>query len=346
MRGCSVHYHETVDLTDSVDSKLIDPPKISLRNFEEDIEELVSSVREKGLIQPILIRPVGDRFEVVAGARRLEACKRLRWGRIPCIIRELSDKRAYEISLTENIQRKTMNAVEEAKAFKLYVDQNGWGSESQLAHKIGKSQEYVSQRLSILSLPKNVQQRIIRHQINPSVAQEIARLPDPQVQKILSDQAVKHGMTVGMIRDTAKSVKQGVSIQNAIRQADLKRRMTNHGQLVPDEALVEGILSIGSNNRSSDDTSEPDFSKDHRVLGPSRSASLRAMEKAILVLKLALSRMGSLIDEMPEDSDVKDMLLEKRLVIHNMIDSLIKSKIKLGFMVEEDAETAITRSLR
>ncbi|HZW57875.1 MAG TPA: ParB/RepB/Spo0J family partition protein [Nitrososphaerales archaeon] len=341
MRGCSVHYHETVDLTDSVDSKLIDPPKISLRNYEEDIEELVSSVREKGLIQPILIRPTGDRFEVVAGARRLEACKRLRWGRIPCIIRELSDKRAYEISLTENIQRKTMNAVEEAKAFRLYIDQNGWGSESQLAHKIGKSQEYVSQRLSILSLSKNVQQKIIRHQINPSVAQEIARLPDPQVQKILSEEAVKHGMTVGMIRDTAKSVKQGVSIQSAIRQADLKRKLAHTGgQIISDESL-EDIMSI-----SNSDASEPDFVKDQKVFGPSRSASLRAIEKAILVLKLALSRMGSLIDEMPEDSEVKDMLLEKRLVIHNMIDSLIKSKIKLGYRVDDETEPAITHGMR
>src|SRR5579875_22349 len=341
MRGCSVHYHETVDLTDSVDSKLIDPPKISLRNYEEDIEELVSSVREKGLIQPILIRPTGDRFEVVAGARRLEACKRLRWGTIPCIIRELSDKRAYEISLTENIQRKTMNAVEEAKAFRLYIDQNGWGSESQLAHKIGKSQEYVSQRLSILSLSKNVQQKIIRHQINPSVAQEIARLPDPQVQKILSEEAVKHGMTVGMIRDTAKSVKQGVSIQSAIRQADLKRKLAHTGgQIISDESL-EDIMSI-----SNSDASEPDFVKDQKVFGPSRSASLRAIEKAILVLKLALSRMGSLIDEMPEDSEVKDMLLEKRLVIHNMIDSLIKSKIKLGYRVDDETEPAITHGMR
>ena len=225
MRGCSVHYHETVDLTDSVDSKLIDPPKVALRDYEDGINELAASIREKGLIQPILIRPIGDRFEVVAGARRLEACRRLRWGRVPCIIRQLTDRNAYEISLTENIQRKTMNAIEEARAFKMYIDQNGWGSESELAHKIGKSQEYVSQRLSLLSLPGAVQQKIIRHQISSSVAQEIARLDDREAQTILSEEAFRRKMTVGMVRETANSVNEGGDIRSAIRLVHARRRL-------------------------------------------------------------------------------------------------------------------------
>ncbi|MHB2037395.1 MAG: ParB/RepB/Spo0J family partition protein, partial [Nitrososphaerales archaeon] len=220
MRGCSVHYHETVDLTDSVDSKLIDPPKATLRDYQEGINELAASIREKGLIQPILIRPMGDRFEVVAGARRLEACRQLRWGRIPCIIRQLSDRNAYEISLTENIQRKTMNAIEEAKAFKVYIDENGWGSESQLARKIGKSQEYISQRLLLLSLPMSVQKKIIRHRINTSVGQEIAGVEDKKAQEILSEEAMRRHMTVGMVRETAKSLKQGDDIKSALRSVD------------------------------------------------------------------------------------------------------------------------------
>ena len=319
MHGCSVHYHETLDLTDSVDAKLIDPPGIVLRNYQDNIGELVASIREKGLIQPIIIRPSKDRFEVVAGARRLEACKRLRWARVPCIIRDLPDKDAYEMSLTENIQRKTMNALEEARAFRLYIKQNGWGGESQLAKKIGKSQEYISQRLSLLSLPRSVQQKIIRRQINPSVAQEIARASDSKTQEALSEEAVKHHLTVEIIRETAKSIRNGESINVALRRAELSKRRV--GEFYPDTLA-----------RNETEFSEPEFIQNLLRAGQETPAdsAVKDLDKAILILKLALSRLGTLIDEMPEDNPVKDLLLEKRLSIHNMIDSLIKSKIKIG----------------
>ncbi|MDG7000522.1 MAG: ParB/RepB/Spo0J family partition protein [Nitrososphaerota archaeon] len=316
MRGCSVHYHETLDLTDSVDAKLIDPPKNALRSYREGIDELVSSVREKGLIQPIIVRPTGSRFEVVAGARRLEACKRLRWSRVPCIIRELTDKDSFEISLSENIQRKTMNAIEEAEAFRRYIDQNGWGGESQLARKIGKSQEYVSQRLSLLTLPRGVQHEIIRHQINPSAAQEIARLSDPKIQTALSEHATKLHMTVGMIRESANSIRKGASVDVAVKRVQLRRQ------------VAQGRFSM----QEQQELSQPEFMRN--LLKSSEAlefgSDVRDLDKAILILKLALSRLGSLIDELPEESPVKDLLLEKRLSIHGMIDSLIKVKIKIG----------------
>jgi len=103
------------------------------------------------------------------------------------------------------------------------IDQHGWGSESQLAKKIGKSQEYISQRLSLLSLSKSIQNKIIRRLINGSVAQEIARLEDPKIQEHLSEEVVKHHLTVGMVRETARSIKRGESLKIAVRKADLKR---------------------------------------------------------------------------------------------------------------------------
>ncbi len=319
MRGCSVHYHETLDLTDSVDVKLIDPPRIAIRGYQEDIEDLVSSIREKGVIQPIVVRPTGARFEVVAGARRLEACRRLRWAKVPCIIRELSDQDAFEISLTENIQRKTMNPMEEALAFKRYIEQAGWGGESQLAKKIGKSQEFVSQRLALLNLPKSVQTKIIRRQINPSVAQEIARLEDPSAQEILSEHASLRKLTVGVVRESASSIRKGEDVERAIREAQERRRRV-------------GALSIGaSHSQVAEDLSEPEFirqsPRDH--LESQDISAVSELEKASLILRLALSRLGTLIDEISEESPVKELLLEKRLIIHDMIDSLIKSKIKI-----------------
>lgn len=299
MKGCSPHYHETLGLTDSVDTKLIVPPKIPLRAYTEDIDELVSSIREMGLIEPILVRPVGGMFEVVAGARRFEACKRLRWSRIPSIIRNLSERDAYEMSLTENIQRRTMNAVEEAVAFKHYVDQEGWGGESVLAKRLGKSQEYISQRLSLLSLPKRVKDRIIRRQINPSVALEIARVPDPQAQLILAQRAAKDRLTVAVVREAAQSIRDGLS-PKILSASDLER-----------------------NFRDTDFRGRP---------GQEDLADreIRQLENGVLILKLALARLSTLVDNMPRENQVRSMLAEKRFLIHEMIDSLIKVKVKMN----------------
>ncbi|MGI0081205.1 MAG: ParB/RepB/Spo0J family partition protein [Nitrososphaerales archaeon] len=306
-------------MTDSVDAKLIDHPKVPLRSYQEGIDEIVSSIREKGLIQPIIVRPSGSRFEVVAGARRLEACKRLRWARVPCIIREFTDQDAYEISLTENIQRKTMNSIEEAEAFGKYIEIHGWGSESQLSKRIGKSQEYVSQRLSLLSLPKSVQMKIIRRQINPSVAQEIARIDDPKIQEDLSDEVVRRRLTVGMVRETAKSIKRYETIQTAVKKGGSKHQAQVGSRV---ESGLERIM----------DESEPEFMRTLSSLDSDSEtvSAIRDLEKAALILRLSLSRLGTLIDELPEESPVKDLLLEKRLIIHNMIDSLIRTKIKIG----------------
>ena len=316
MRGCSAHYHETLDLTDSVDVKLIDPPRISLRSYKEGLVELVSSIREKGLIQPIIVRPVRDRFQVVAGARRLEACRTLKWSRVPCIIRELTDIDSYEIAQTENIQRKTMSAIEEAEAFRTYIEKNGWGGESQLARKIGKSQEYVSQRISLLSLPRSIQREIIGRQINPSAAQEITRLNDRRAQKALSDLAAKLHLSVGIIRESTKSINSGEAVDVALNKAQQRQQKAQQNfQDEDSERLIE-----------------PEFTKNliRRSTGTGVGASIRDLDKGMLILKLALSRLGSLIDEIPEDSEVKDLLLEKLFLIEGMIDSLIKAKIRIA----------------
>ena len=144
-------------VVEQIEMKMIRPSQFAIRDkFQRshlDCEALVNSIREHGLLQPILIRPLEHGFEIVAGHRRFQACRTLRWRFIPSKIRELSDKQAYEIQLTENIQRKSMDPIEEAEAFRRYVIDFGWGGVSELARKIGKSEEYVSHHMQLLKLP-------------------------------------------------------------------------------------------------------------------------------------------------------------------------------------------------
>jgi ParB family chromosome partitioning protein len=194
-----------------IEMKMIRPSQFTIRDkFQRnnsDFEMLVNSIREHSLLQPILIRPLSNGFEIVAGHRRFQACRTLRWRFIPAKIRELSDKQAYEIQLTENIQRKSMDPVEEAEAFRRYVVDFGWGGVSELARKIGKSEEYVSHHLQLLKLPSDIKVKIANNSLKVSQAIEIAEISPDKRSKIVS-QVVNENLTVRQIRELKTVLKE------------------------------------------------------------------------------------------------------------------------------------------
>lgn len=191
-------------IVEQIEIKMIRPSQFAIRDkfqkISPEVETLAASIREHGLLQPILIRPLDHGFEIVAGHRRFQACRSLRWRFISCKIRELSDKQAFEIQLTENIQRKSMDPIEEAEAFRRYVVEFGWGGVSELAKKVAKSEEYVSHRLQLLKLPEGVKQQIALNRINVSQAIELATVPSSRQPEVLR-QIVDDNLTVREIRE-------------------------------------------------------------------------------------------------------------------------------------------------
>ena len=144
------------------------------RNMSDDTSiELANSIKEKGLLQPILVRTKESYFEIVSGNRRYHACKSLGWRKIICHVLDLDDKEAFEISLIENIQRKTLDPKEEAQAFKTYIMDHGWGGISHLSAKIGKSVSYVHRRIKLLDLPLDVLNSISNSSISTSCSRRI-----------------------------------------------------------------------------------------------------------------------------------------------------------------------------
>jgi ParB family chromosome partitioning protein len=184
---------------ESVEVRMIRPPRVALRKDNGPINGLTLSIRDKGLLEPIILRPSQDGFEIVAGMRRFEACKRLGWRRLPAHVVELDDREAFEVSLLENIQRETLNPIEEARAFRNYVEEFGYGGETELARRIGKSQEYVSKRIGLLSLPQRVQDQIMRRRIAPSVAQELTMLNDEDAEE-MADEIGSEGLSLREVR--------------------------------------------------------------------------------------------------------------------------------------------------
>jgi ParB family chromosome partitioning protein len=123
------------------------------------LKELADSIREHGILQPVLVRPIEDGYEIIAGERRWRAAQLAGLSRVPVVVRDINEQQAAEISLIENIQRDDLTVVEEAQAYRRLSDQFGYTQEI-IAERIGKSRAYVANTLRILKLPNEVLQML------------------------------------------------------------------------------------------------------------------------------------------------------------------------------------------
>ena len=179
-----------------------------LRNSSEGILELADSIGKIGLLSPILVRVMeSGNFEIVAGNRRFKACKSLGWRKISCHIVELDDRGAFEASLIENIQRNTLNIIEEGLAFRKYVNEFGWGAASELARKLSKSSSYVSKRMRLIELPDDVLQLLCESEISVSAGEELLSIKERDKQSKFAMVAVNHSMSSKGLRKMIKEEK-------------------------------------------------------------------------------------------------------------------------------------------
>lgn len=183
------------------------PPLNQIREID-NLNGLMRSILENGLLQPIIVRMINNRnhYEIVAGYRRYSACKKLGWKKIPCQIVDLTDIEAFEISIVENVQRKTLNPLDEAKAFKKYVYDNGWGSASELATKLGKSVPYITKRIMLLDLPSDVTRAINENLLVPSIAEELFSIKKEDEKSKLAKLIIEKHMTINSVRIMVKEM--------------------------------------------------------------------------------------------------------------------------------------------
>ncbi len=167
-------------------------------HFESDkLEELAASIRENGVLQPVIVRRVDDGYELVAGERRWRAAQLAGLARIPAIVQEVSDEKLLERALVENIQRDDLNALEEATAYQLLIDQFKLTQE-ELAQRVGKSRTAITNTLRLLRLPPPIQQGLLGGEITMGHARALLPLPKPQ-QLTLSRDIVRRGLSVRQV---------------------------------------------------------------------------------------------------------------------------------------------------
>lgn len=173
---------------------------------DSDLEDLTRSIREKGLLQPLVVRQRanGD-YEIVAGERRWRAAQRAGVHEVPVLIRTLSDGEALEIALIENIQRADLNALEEARAYQQLMDQFSY-TQQQLADSVGKSRSHVANTIRLLSLPESVRRHIEDGALTAGHARTLVATDSPQE---LAEKIIQLGMTVreaeGLTRSEAEA---------------------------------------------------------------------------------------------------------------------------------------------
>lgn len=173
------------------------------RSFdEEELASLADSIAEKGVLQPILVRPSGrhDSYEIIAGERRWRAAQRAKLHDVPVVVREFSDSESLEIAIIENVQRSNLNPVEEAAGYQELIDRFSYTQE-QLARVIGKSRSHIANLLRLLKLSPRIQSLLSEGKISAGHARMLVTAKDPEA---LADQIIAQGLNVREVEKKAK----------------------------------------------------------------------------------------------------------------------------------------------
>lgn len=171
------------------------------------LEELAQSIRIKGVIQPILVRPkndTGNSYELVAGERRLRASKLAGFDKIPAVVKPIKDKDLLEIALIENIQRDDLNAIEEATAYQKLLEEHGYTQED-LAKRVGKNRSTIANLIRLLQLPDNLQTDLAEERISTGHARTLLSVSDEKKQACLRNRIVEDQISVREAEALAKS---------------------------------------------------------------------------------------------------------------------------------------------
>ena len=197
---------------------------------EESLRELSESIKEHGLIEPIIVKKSIKGYDLVAGERRTKAARLAGLTKIPAIIRDFTDQQMMEIALIENIQREDLSPIEEATAYKNYIDATGLTQE-EVANKFGKSRSYITNLLGLLSLPKYVQKEVMNGTISMSHARVLSKIDDVDMILNLAQKVIDDGISVRELETLSKE-------ENVIKKNKIVRVST----LNPRFKIYESVL--------------------------------------------------------------------------------------------------------
>jgi ParB family chromosome partitioning protein len=223
------------------------------QTFDSDaLDELANSMRQRGVIQPIVVRPHGKSFQIVAGERRWRAAQRARLHQIPAVVRNLNDEETLEIAIVENVQRKDLNVIEEAEAY-ARLSQDFGHSQARLAEIVGKSRSHIANLMRLLELPDSVKALVVDEKLTMGHARALINAPNAEE---LGAQIASQGLSVrdverlvrkALANDKPASTKKPRTLSEA--DADIQALETHLGDLLGLKVKIQsdgqgGIMAI------------------------------------------------------------------------------------------------------
>lgn len=172
---------------------------------DTSLNDLALSIKQHGIIQPLVLRRKNDKYEIIAGERRFKAAKLAGLASVPAVISNLDDNASAEVAIVENIQRKDLTAIEEAKSFQALLDK-GYMTQDELARKMGLSQSAISNKLRLLTLDESVQDAILSEKISERHARTLLKVPSHEKQKELLNKIINERLTVKQLEDEIKNM--------------------------------------------------------------------------------------------------------------------------------------------
>ncbi len=203
---------------------------------DEKLHELAASIEQHGVIQPIIVQRVGERFRIIAGERRFRAARLAGINEVPVIIRDLSEQEVLEVSLIENLQRENLNAIEEARAIRTLMDEHDLTQE-QVAARLGKSRPVIANALRLLSLPEELQALVLEGKLLAGHCMILAAIPDEELMVMTAQSAAAEGWSV---RETKMRVEQLLT-EKALPQRQPKRSTLSNDLAAAQDKLRERL---------------------------------------------------------------------------------------------------------
>jgi len=223
------------------------------RSFDEaKIEELASSIRNQGIIQPLVVRPKGDQFELIAGERRWRAAMKAGLSRVPVVIREATDHEALQLALVENLQREDLNPIEEASGYRRLQEEFHW-SQEEMAEKVGKSRPAIANSIRLLGLPGEVQREVASGNLPAGQARALLGLQTEPLILSACREVIAKGLST---RETEKLVRHLMMGKRRRRQVplidpdlrsiveELQRTLGTRVRLLPKSRSTKGKIEI------------------------------------------------------------------------------------------------------
>ena len=241
-----------------IEIDLIDPnPAQPRTHFDESrLEELAQSVRANGIVQPLVVRRRGMRYQLIAGERRWRAAQRANLDKVPAVVREIPDDKLLELALIENIQRQELSAIEEAHAYKRLIDTLGLTQEM-VAQRVGRDRSFITNYLRLLRLPSDIQKLVEDEKISTGHARALLGVDDVDIQRRVARNIVEQSLSVRETERAIKRIISGVSPAAATLRTEkpndanvqaaetkLRRRFGTQVRIVPSQKGEGGKIEI------------------------------------------------------------------------------------------------------